>query len=39
LPASITSLGSVQAAWWFAAGCTIIARSKSVAGQTWSNPT
>lgn len=31
LPASITSLGSVQAIWWFAAGVTLIVRSKRVA--------
>src|SRR5579863_6094471 len=31
LPASITALGSVQAIWWFAAGVTLIVRSKRVA--------
>lgn len=32
LPASITSLGSVQAVWWFAAGCALIVRSRRIAG-------
>jgi hypothetical protein len=34
LPASITSLGSVQAAWWFAAGCTLIVRGLRLGDQS-----
>jgi hypothetical protein len=33
LPASITALGSVQAVWWFAAGVTLIVRSKQIASM------